>query len=567
MAELALIASIVQVVDVGIRVSSKLYTFGQTVASADESIAFISKDISHTCSILKLLEHSLQKDRGAQLYSQNDIGTAETIVKECLGIFHEMDSALSKKIKRIGSDGSSSKAPSVALERVKWPFLKPKMMILWKNLAKLKSSLSSMLTVFIYARHLVERPEESSLVNDQRSIIQHLLRTAAQQTCGYESLKAPILRNENHGSARTLTIGNIPVAIDLGAATLTKVPEGSKANALPKNGEASPANIMLEHYCTLMENLMTEIEAKKYNIGDDLRCRIRDDVIHTYKREARLLGVIQGDTVLDEEMRKRSRRLEEIAEDRVGGQQSQMKPLLEPSSGPEFASLGDNSPKTLQPNSDRPSQEVSTPKQASDHSTLPAKVCKATLDQVGTSVTNPPILDYINRNIQEYPWNPLHLVSDAPRTGQPRAPEEDGSPPFGIFGTSMRAFHKLLPLGPLKSHIQNEYSRSGTSLLVTERSHVLDTIASASDLAALTDSTDSTDTRSFESARSEIGEPALDVQDHRFVEGEQNRSLVVLDGKDYDDSIVNEGGKIGTANADPLWYRLLQLGLTSYDGQ
>ena len=157
MAELALIASIVQVVDVGIRVSGKLYTFGQTVASADESIAFISKDISHTCSILKLLEHSLQKDRGAQLYSQNDISTAETIVQECLGIFHEMDSALSKKIKRIGSDGSSSRAASVALERVKWPFLKPKMMILWKNLAKLKSSLSLMLTVFIYARHLVER--------------------------------------------------------------------------------------------------------------------------------------------------------------------------------------------------------------------------------------------------------------------------------------------------------------------------------------------------------------------------------------------------------------------------
>ena len=157
MAELALIASIVQVVDFGIRVSGTLYTFGQTIASADESIAFISKDISHTCSILRLLGHSLQKDRGAPLYSQTDIGMAETIVRECLGIFHEMDSALSKKVKRIGPDGSSSKAASVALERVKWPFLKPKMILLWKNLAKLKSSLLLLLTVFIYARHLVER--------------------------------------------------------------------------------------------------------------------------------------------------------------------------------------------------------------------------------------------------------------------------------------------------------------------------------------------------------------------------------------------------------------------------
>ena len=149
------------------------------------------------------------------------------------------------------------------------------------------------------------RPEESSLVNDQRSIIQHLFCPAAQQTGGFKSLKAAILRNENQRSARTLTIGNIPVAIDLGAATLTKVPEGSKANGLLEYVEVSPANTRLEHYCALMENLMTEIEAKKYNIGDDVRCRIRDDVIHTHKREARLLGVIQGDIEL-EEIRKRS---------------------------------------------------------------------------------------------------------------------------------------------------------------------------------------------------------------------------------------------------------------------
>ena len=353
----------------------------------------------------------------------------------------------------------------------------------------------------------------------------------------------------------------------MGAATLTQVPEGSKANGLLKCGEVSPANTRLENYCTLMENLMTEIEAKKYNIGDDVRRRIRDDVIHTYKREARLLGVIQGDTELDEEMRKRLGRLEEIAEDRVGGQQSQMKPALKRSSGPKSAPLEDNSPKTLQPNSVHPSQEDVTERQASDHTTLPAKVCKATLDQVGTSITNPPILAYINRNIQEHPWNPLHLVSNAPSNGQAKAPEENDPSPLGFFGTSMKAFHKLLPLEPRKSYIQSDISRSGTSMLVTERSHILDTIASASDLAALTDSTDSTDTRSFESARSEIEEPVLDVQDKCLVEDEQNMPLALLDPEGNDDSIVDDGRKLGNANAGPLWNGLLQLGLTSHDGQ
>ena len=157
MAELGLIASVIQVADVGIRLSATLYKFGQTVASADDSIIFISKDISHTCSILKTLGHSLKKDHEAQLYSQDAINTAETIVKECLEIFHEMDGALLKKIKRIGLDGSSNRTTVVALERLKWPFLKPKVMLLWSNLEKLKSSLHLMLNVFIYARSLVKR--------------------------------------------------------------------------------------------------------------------------------------------------------------------------------------------------------------------------------------------------------------------------------------------------------------------------------------------------------------------------------------------------------------------------
>ena len=103
-------------------------------------------------------------------------------------------------------------------------------------------------------------------------------------------------------------------------------------------------------------------------------------------------------------------------------------------------------------------------------------------------------------------------------------------------------------------------------MLVTQKSHFLDTIASASDLAALTDSTDSTDTRRFESARSEIGGPVLDVQDKCLVEDEQNIPLVLLDSEGYDDGTVNDGGKFGNANADPLWNGLLQLGLTFYDG-
>ena len=157
MAEIGLIAAVVQVVDVGLRLSGRLYQFGQTVAGADKSILFISTDINLTCSILKTLKHSLEKDSEARLYSENDINTAKTIVEECLKIFEEMDGALLKKIKRIGLDGSSSRFAVAALERLIWPFLRPKMMLLWSNLAKLKSSLHLSLAVLSHARQSVER--------------------------------------------------------------------------------------------------------------------------------------------------------------------------------------------------------------------------------------------------------------------------------------------------------------------------------------------------------------------------------------------------------------------------
>ena len=157
MAELGLLAGVVQVIDVGMRLSVNLYKFGQTVACADQSTLLISKDISHACSILKTLAHCLENHREEKLYSHNAINTADTIVKECLEVFRKMDGALRKRASRMGLAGGSRRAATVALERLKWPFLKPKMMLLWCRLDRLKSSLQLSLSVLIYARLTIER--------------------------------------------------------------------------------------------------------------------------------------------------------------------------------------------------------------------------------------------------------------------------------------------------------------------------------------------------------------------------------------------------------------------------
>lgn len=63
MAELGIIAAVVQIADVGLRLSIKLYTFGEIVASADRSVISISKDVSLTSGVLKELGQILEKDK------------------------------------------------------------------------------------------------------------------------------------------------------------------------------------------------------------------------------------------------------------------------------------------------------------------------------------------------------------------------------------------------------------------------------------------------------------------------------------------------------------------------
>ena len=152
MAKLDLIASVLQVADIGVRLSLKVYTFCHASLNADDSITFISKDISHTSAILRELGHCLEKDHDAQLCSENAFRTTSTIFNECRIVFEEVEQALMNKMARMGLDGDPGQPKLAILERSTWPFLQPKINLLWNKLKELKSTLHIMLNVIIYAR-------------------------------------------------------------------------------------------------------------------------------------------------------------------------------------------------------------------------------------------------------------------------------------------------------------------------------------------------------------------------------------------------------------------------------
>lgn len=140
----ALVASVVALAGTGLKLSISLYTFAETVASADRSISHVAKDISLTSAVLTELSESLRDDKRSGVASSNAVRTADEIVHECSEVFNEVKAALEK--------ATGKGKGKISLGKFKWPFLRPKMELLQSNLERLKSTLTLMLHVLSYAR-------------------------------------------------------------------------------------------------------------------------------------------------------------------------------------------------------------------------------------------------------------------------------------------------------------------------------------------------------------------------------------------------------------------------------
>ena len=155
MAEFAAVATIIQIADIGFRLSVKLFTFAETVASADQAIISTSKDISLTSSVLKEVGEILRKDQSLHKYSANAVSTATAIVTECSEVFQAMEKILVEKVPSISSNRrDQSSRTTMALERFRWSYWQPKLQLLRSNLDRLRSTLLVMLNVINYQRLL-----------------------------------------------------------------------------------------------------------------------------------------------------------------------------------------------------------------------------------------------------------------------------------------------------------------------------------------------------------------------------------------------------------------------------
>lgn len=395
------------------------------------------------------------------------------------------------------------------------------------------------------------------ILNDQRTIMEHPLRTTAEQSRKNESLKAAMDGNKNLDVSENCVDGYAPAAPSLDVAMIPiEVPDKSKTENVFGALEVDSATAPVENYCLLIQRLITEVEAEGYSIGHDMRRRIRDDVIHVHKRETRLLRAIFGYTELKQKMRESSWKLAEMAEEVEEGEQLAMEHKVEGSSGAISGPFRQSDPESLEPKTSHPSQVSRVQEHLGVSEQPPEDDHMAMMDPARGSTFYPSILFFLNS--REDPWNTY---------SEPRAARGKGWSPSWVPGASTLGSHNIHPLNSLKSYAQNEHMpdipflRSRTSMLGTEESHTVGSIASSEDLAALTNSTD---TESFVSAQSAVWESALESHPPCLVKGEEQGPLVILgDHDEYSKSAATDYGRLGPSKVTswpPSWAPLADRG-------
>jgi Sec7-like guanine-nucleotide exchange factor len=157
MAETDLTTTIAAIANTGASLSIKLHTFSETVATASSDIKNIARDVSLTSSVLgqlgTILKVEGEAESPAQLPSGSAIQTAQDAVNECEVVFKEIDDVLAKATASVAKRWPK-KGGKVALspgDRLKWPFLQPRVVLLRGNLERVKSMILLLVNVLSYA--------------------------------------------------------------------------------------------------------------------------------------------------------------------------------------------------------------------------------------------------------------------------------------------------------------------------------------------------------------------------------------------------------------------------------
>lgn len=144
MAEIGVIASIIQVAGAGLKLSQTLYQYADSVSSADRRVKDIAKEVQLTSFVIQELGDIFKNSESSALLSKNAIKTADETLIECSTVFTELDAAINKTKRS-------------AFGKFKFPFKEPKIELLRSHIDKLKSTLQLLMHVLSHAHQIASQ--------------------------------------------------------------------------------------------------------------------------------------------------------------------------------------------------------------------------------------------------------------------------------------------------------------------------------------------------------------------------------------------------------------------------
>lgn len=155
---LGLAASVIQIAELGAKLSVSLFTFTRKVKNANKTIDALSQEIAVTGAVLQQLGETLSNDKSVKVCSQEAIDTAKKLVLDTEKVFKNLENLLDVQEKP-----NSRFRKAVNLKRLKFPFLESEIEQVQANLERLKSSLLVILNVLIFAEQLRKYAFSSSM--------------------------------------------------------------------------------------------------------------------------------------------------------------------------------------------------------------------------------------------------------------------------------------------------------------------------------------------------------------------------------------------------------------------
>ncbi|KAJ6036493.1 hypothetical protein N7540_000772 [Penicillium herquei] len=248
-------ANIIQIADLGTKLSVKLFTFYRQVQSVNQSVQSLASDVALTSAILHELGKSLEQDEADKLCSDQAHGMMQIVMKECADVLHQIQDEIHDP------DTPGKSRWQKATGKLRNVLNESNVNFLKEKLETLKRNMLLLLNVIMCAGQ-IRNNNVSKLLHEQRGLIEKLLEE--QKLLNQEQhqpLKIVLPRTGLHGPN-----------INVFTASINSNPVSSDKNEL-------------EEYDALIQKMLHEIDCCKLKLDNARHSRIRGGVLTIHSNE------------------------------------------------------------------------------------------------------------------------------------------------------------------------------------------------------------------------------------------------------------------------------------------